>query len=65
MVRLYLARLSFYRRKVWTCEVTGQTHLTYEDALKSERRARDEVLNLFPDVWKKELLQFIHQSKLT
>lgn len=37
--------------------------MTYEEALKSEKRAREEVLNLFPDVWKKELFRFIHHSE--
>ncbi|OEL18747.1 hypothetical protein BAE44_0020233 [Dichanthelium oligosanthes] len=29
----YLNRLNLYRQKVWTCEVSGKSNLTYEEAL--------------------------------
>ncbi|KAL3528188.1 hypothetical protein ACH5RR_012844 [Cinchona calisaya] len=41
--RDYLSRINFYRRRVWTCKVTGRGNLTYEEALISERNAIQKV----------------------
>ncbi|RLM65315.1 hypothetical protein C2845_PM16G08200 [Panicum miliaceum] len=35
----YLNRLNLYRQKVWTCEVSGKSNLTYEEALVCEKQA--------------------------
>lgn len=36
--RSYVNRLLMYRQPVWTCEATGRSNLTYEQALESEGR---------------------------
>ncbi|GAA0147644.1 hypothetical protein LIER_07295 [Lithospermum erythrorhizon] len=39
----YLKRMNFYRRRVWLCEVTGDSDLTFEEALVSEKKERDQA----------------------
>ena len=34
--REYLRRLELYRQRIWQCGATGQSGLTYEEALTSE-----------------------------
>jgi hypothetical protein len=34
--RTYIAQLSKYRERVWTCQRTGTSGLTYEEAQSSE-----------------------------
>ena len=60
--RSYLTRLSLYKRKCWTCESTGKSDLTFEDALRSELNARKEVMDLFPETWISQMLALIHHS---
>lgn len=39
----YAKRINFYRKRVWTCKVTGRGNLTYEEALVSEQKAIEKV----------------------
>ncbi|CDP18688.1 unnamed protein product [Coffea canephora] len=39
----YLNRIDLYRRRVWTCKVTGRGNLTYEEALICESNAIKKV----------------------
>lgn len=39
----YLRRINIYRRRVWTCKVTGRSNLTYEEALICESNAIKKV----------------------
>lgn len=39
----YLDRICFYRKRCWTCKVTGKINLTFEEALMSERMAMEKV----------------------
>lgn len=41
--REYLSRICLYRKRCWTCKVTGKLNLTFEEALVSERRAIEKV----------------------
>lgn len=41
--REYLDRICLYRKRCWTCKVTGKINLTFEEALMSERRAIEKV----------------------
>ncbi|KAL8126497.1 uncharacterized protein LOC141720921 [Apium graveolens] len=41
--RDYLDRICLYRKRCWTCKVTGKINLTFEEALMSERRAIEKV----------------------
>ena len=38
--RDYCKKLSLYRKRAWTCRLTGRTGLTYEEALACEARAK-------------------------
>ncbi|KAJ3233917.1 hypothetical protein HDU81_001853 [Chytriomyces hyalinus] len=59
----FYARMTFYRRPKFTCEVTGKSNLSYEAALKSELTARERAQNRFPEYWRKSSLEFIHFNR--
>eukprot|EP01052_Picozoa_sp_SAG31_P008827 SAG31_NODE_452_length_15484_cov_20.883198_4_plen_857_part_00 len=42
----YLEKLHLYRRRIWTCEFSGASSLTYEQALKSEIGANQWIEKL-------------------
>ena len=41
--REYCKRLSLYRKRAWTCQLTGKVGLTYEEALVSEAIAEGAI----------------------
>jgi hypothetical protein len=57
----YIARQLFYRKRQWTCEVTGKTGLTYEEALQSESKAQD-FLRKVPESIQRGVLQLVQFS---
>ncbi|XP_010245411.1 PREDICTED: DDT domain-containing protein DDB_G0282237 [Nelumbo nucifera] len=59
----YLKRINLYRRRVWTCKVTGKQNLTYEEALVSECRATEKVQQ-FPNELMAPVLRMIQFSTL-
>ncbi|NP_001130568.1 uncharacterized isoform X2 [Zea mays] len=42
----YLKRLNLYRQRVWTCNISGKSNLTFEEALVSEHKAMEKAQNL-------------------
>ncbi|XP_037485703.1 DDT domain-containing protein DDB_G0282237-like [Triticum dicoccoides] len=60
----YLNRLNLYRRRVWTCKVSGKSNLTYEEALVSEQRAAEKAQQL-PRELMSPVLQMIQYSTLS
>lgn len=58
----YLNRLNQYRKRVWTCKVTGKTGLTYEQALVSEKLATEKVQQI-PEELMAPALRIIQYSK--
>ncbi|XP_030504397.2 uncharacterized protein LOC115719475 [Cannabis sativa] len=60
----YLNKINLYRRRVWTCKVTGKTNLTYEEALVSEKRANEKVQQ-FPKEIVVPALRIIQYSMLS
>ncbi|MCL7041692.1 hypothetical protein MKW94_004400 [Papaver nudicaule] len=60
----YLKRINLYRRRIWTCKVTGKVNLTYEEALVSEQRAIEKVQQ-FPKELMAPVLHIIQFSTLT
>uniref|UniRef100_A0A5B7BGS0 DDT domain-containing protein n=1 Tax=Davidia involucrata TaxID=16924 RepID=A0A5B7BGS0_DAVIN len=60
----YLNRINLYRRRIWTCKVTGKTNLTYEEALVSEKRATEKVQQ-FPKELVVPVLRDVQFSLLT
>lgn len=61
--QVYLNRLNLYRRRLWTCKVTGKVNLTYEEALVSEHHATERVQQ-FPGELVPHVLNMIQYSNL-
>ncbi|KAJ2880305.1 hypothetical protein H4R27_004802 [Coemansia aciculifera] len=62
----YLDRLSLYRKPIWTCSVSGQSSLTYEQALLSERASNHLKTGAgFSDMLICEMLTFLSQSTMS
>ncbi|KAG6548407.1 hypothetical protein Mapa_009893 [Marchantia paleacea] len=59
----YLSHVNLYRRRLWTCKVTGKQNLTYEEALVSERRATERVQQ-FPKEFMGPVLSMVQFSPL-
>eukprot|EP01114_Cavostelium_apophysatum_P019944 TRINITY_DN6562_c0_g1_i1.p1 TRINITY_DN6562_c0_g1~~TRINITY_DN6562_c0_g1_i1.p1 ORF type:complete len:586 (+),score=161.04 TRINITY_DN6562_c0_g1_i1:102-1859(+) len=55
----YIKRLDKYRERIWTCEQTGKNHLTFEEALRSEKKAR-ELAHRFPQEYYEKLAKLVH-----
>lgn len=49
---------------VWSCEITGQQNLSYQEALDSEREARHSM-SLLPEAHKEAILWLLHQRPQT
>ncbi|KAI8319729.1 hypothetical protein GQ54DRAFT_278952 [Martensiomyces pterosporus] len=62
----YLDRLAFYRKPIWSCKESGQSELTYEQALLSERAENHRLTGVgFSDALICQMLTFISQSNLS
>jgi hypothetical protein len=55
----YIQRISFYRQPIFQCEVSGRIHLTFFEALKSERKQSALVHRSFPDALKGPILRSV------
>ncbi|GBE78388.1 chromatin remodeling complex protein [Sparassis crispa] len=55
----YTARMSFYRRKQFQCEVTGKSGLDYFQALDSEQQEARTMHSRFPDPLKAAVLKAV------
>lgn len=60
----YLRRINLYRHRVWTCKLTGRNYLTYEEALVSEKKAAEKVLE-FPEELVAPVLRDVQFSMLS
>ncbi|KAK9292563.1 hypothetical protein L1049_020537 [Liquidambar formosana] len=60
----YLNRMNLYRQRRWMCKITGKSHLTYEEALVSEKRATEKI-KLFPKELMTPVLHIIQFSMLS
>ncbi|KAL2653139.1 hypothetical protein R1flu_021267 [Riccia fluitans] len=59
----YLKQVSLYRKRLWTCKVTGKQNLTYEEALVSEQKATEKVQQ-FPKEFMGPVLSMVQFSPL-
>jgi hypothetical protein len=64
LIREFLYRLTLYHQKVWTCEVSGKSELTYEEALVCEQQAAVKA-QMFPKELIAPVLQMIQHSRLS
>ncbi|KAJ3060160.1 hypothetical protein HDU98_003839 [Podochytrium sp. JEL0797] len=55
--------MMFYRRRIFTCEATGKSNLTFQAALQSEKLAKEKEMNRFPKLWRQCALEFIHFNR--
>ncbi|PNH06118.1 Tyrosine-protein kinase BAZ1B [Tetrabaena socialis] len=59
----YLAKLSEYRSRQWTCSFSGRSGLSYEEALESEQ-ASNSLLQQFPPELEGVFVGLTHHSTL-
>ncbi|XP_030849369.1 tyrosine-protein kinase BAZ1B-like [Strongylocentrotus purpuratus] len=60
----YENQLEVYAQALWTCQCTGQTGMTFEEAQRSEVSARQRLQG-FPTHFEKPILQHVHHSAST
>ncbi|KAJ2805251.1 hypothetical protein H4R20_002168, partial [Coemansia guatemalensis] len=61
----FLERMALYQRPIWTCQYSGRTCMTYEQALLEERAVQHQQTGIgFSDQLVCEMLKFLSQSKL-
>ncbi|CAH1232867.1 BAZ1B [Branchiostoma lanceolatum] len=58
----YLRRLQQYNQSVWTCQCTGNSNLTHQEATQSEHEAYQSLQKEFPDCFKQPVLELVHHS---
>lgn len=56
-----MTRLHLYKKPVWTCQATGKSGLTYEEALAGERQ-QEEALNRMQPPLQKRILSLVQFS---
>ena len=57
----YIAKVFLYSSQNWSCQYTGKSSLTYNEALSSEKEALKELENV-PDCFKVPLLRCIQSG---
>ncbi|XP_050205450.1 uncharacterized protein LOC126655355 isoform X2 [Mercurialis annua] len=62
--QMYLNRLNLYRQRIWSCKISGKAHLTFEEALVSEKNAT-EMVQQMPKEVVAPALRIIQYSMLT
>ncbi|XP_069983376.1 tyrosine-protein kinase BAZ1B isoform X3 [Penaeus vannamei] len=60
----YEDRLALYSQSIWTCQCTGKSGLTHQEAWTSEAKVRVLLNASFPSPLLKPILQLIHHSTL-
>ncbi len=53
-----------YGSQHWSCEYTGKSDLTYNDALASEKEFLKQ-LDKFPDCFKEPVAKCVHKGKIS
>lgn len=59
-----LKKLDFYKRDIFTCEISGKDGLSYFKALKSEEQHREKVRYLLPKELRKAIANFANFSPI-
>ncbi|KAK9824389.1 hypothetical protein WJX72_009931 [[Myrmecia] bisecta] len=57
----YLKQLNLYRQRQWSCQYSGKSGLTYEEALTCEERSKG-LVEKFPDVYEGPVLRLVHHA---
>ncbi|GAB1605140.1 tyrosine-protein kinase BAZ1B-like isoform X2 [Argonauta hians] len=58
----YEKRLALYKNRIWTCQSTGHTNLTHEEAWNSEKNVKKSVQSQFLACYEKPVLEIVHHS---
>ncbi|XP_064601605.1 tyrosine-protein kinase BAZ1B-like [Liolophura sinensis] len=58
-------RLHMYNERVWTCQCTGHTNLSHEEALNSEKAVHKTLKAQFSPCYEKSVLELVHHSTLS
>lgn len=61
----YLQRMDYYRRRKFVCEITGNSCLTFFEALESETKEIQEVEKNFPEALREHILRFLQFNRIT
>jgi len=57
------ARLQLYKAKVWACQSTAKTGMTFQEAQLSEANERASLLRNLPPFYEHSILTYIHHSQ--
>ena len=58
----YIKKVFLYSSQHWSCQFTGKSNLTYNDALSSEKEALKQLESI-PEYFKEPLLKCIHKAE--
>ncbi|KAJ8018261.1 Tyrosine-protein kinase BAZ1B [Holothuria leucospilota] len=58
----YKEQLALYQQPLWTCQSSGESGLTYEEAHTSEIKNRELLREKIPVPLQKAILQLVHHS---
>ncbi|CCC66659.1 hypothetical protein NCAS_0A00990 [Naumovozyma castellii] len=61
----YDKRMTFYKQPLFTCEITGRSHMTYFEAKASEERQTKHFMDQFPSFLKSPIANWINGSHFT
>lgn len=61
----YLERMDYYHKRKFVCEITGNSCLTFFEALDSEIKEFKDVENNFPEALKVHILRFLQFNRIT
>lgn len=61
----YMARLDFFQQRRFVCEITGNSCLTFFQALDSEKREIKGVEKNFPEALREHILRFLQFNRIT
>ncbi|XP_072016155.1 tyrosine-protein kinase BAZ1B-like [Amphiura filiformis] len=56
----YDRQMQGYKQPIWTCQCTGFTGLTYEEALRSETEVHKRLSSKFPKHLERSVLELVH-----
>lgn len=61
----YIARMDFYTRHKFVCEITGSSGLTFFEAYASEQKEYTDTDANFPEALREHILKFLQFNKVT
>lgn len=61
----YLQKMDYYNRRKFVCEITGNSCLTFFQALESENKEIKGVERKFPEALREHILRFLQFNRIT